>query len=161
MTDLMLRSFRIAVRYALQCVPLLLVLPAWAGDPTPGLQRVRTGAYEIAVSIATPQAVRGGHPKGHPEEIMHGGRPEPGDRHVFVSIVDAKSRARIDTASVRLRLTDGKGRREDKPLERMTISGHPGYGNYFALAAGRPLKVDLEIGGLGRPFSVGVEFRDR
>jgi hypothetical protein len=149
---------RAIVRHVFGCLVLVPALSAWADDRVDGLQRVRVEGYDIAVSIATPLAVRGGHPKNHPEQTMHGGEPAPGEQHVFVSILDAKTRRRIGSAIVWARLTDGKGSTEEKPLESMTIANTAGYGNYFTLAAARPLTMQLEIRGLGIPRSVRVEF---
>lgn len=133
----------------------------WAGGQDDGLQRVRAGEFDISVSIATPLAVRGGHPKDHPEQTMHGGKPRPGDRHVFVSIIEWKTRKRISTAMISARFTDSRGGVEEKALERMTISNAAGYGNYFALAAVRPITLDLDIRGLPTPLSARFKFPQR
>ncbi len=141
-----------------QGYPALSAGSAWAAERQAGPQRARIKGYDIAASIASPPAVTGGFGPGRPEHAMHGGDPAPGDRHLLVTIVDSRTRKRIADASIVAYLKNSAGVVEEKPLDSMTIANTPGYGNFFASAALRPLVVQLEIRGLGEPGLTRVVF---
>jgi hypothetical protein len=102
-----------------------------------------------------PAAIAQGHPPDHPEGKMHGGAPwGRGQHHVMVAVFDAASGARIDDAVVTAKVGEPGLTPVQRRLEPMLIAGAMSYGNYFALSAPGPYRIELHIArpDAGRPI---------
>ncbi len=103
-----------------------------------------------------------GHPPGHPEASMHGGRPASADQyHVIVALFDARNGERITHAEVRARVSEIGLAGEENKLDPMEIAGTVTYGNYFRMAGCGPFRIRLDIRGPGEADHIGAVFEHR
>lgn len=121
---------------------MLAVAPGTAIAAERGYSQVVEGVA-VYFGILPSELIRG-HPRGHAESGMHGGKP-PGEFHLTVALFDAKSGARLTDAGVTAHITDGRGLDEKKTLEPMLIAGNQTYGNYFKMADSGPYRIDILI----------------
>jgi hypothetical protein len=135
------------------------------------LSSVTTGAaaddsYKTAGGLAVylgvlPAAMIQGHPRGHPEEAMHGGVPSGRHAyHVVAAVFDAATGERIEDAVVEARVGEPGLARVTRQLEPMLIADTVTYGNYFQLSGDAPYRIDLSITRPGLATPVSVEFTD-
>ena len=104
-----------------------------------------------------PAAMIQGHPRGHPEEAMHGGVPSGRHAyHVMAAVFDAATGERVEDAVVEARVAEPGLAGVTRRLEPMLIADTVTYGNYFQLSGDGPYRIDLSITrpGLARPITV-------
>jgi hypothetical protein len=104
-----------------------------------------------------PAAMIQGHPRGHPEEAMHGGVPSGRHAyHVMAAVFDAATGERVEDAVVEPRVAEPGRAGITRRLEPMLIADTVTYGNYFQLSGDGPYRIDLSITrpGLARPITV-------
>ena len=145
-------------------VALILVLLAGVA-----LSSVTTGAadddnYKTAGGLAVylgvlPAAMIQGHPRGHPEEAMHGGVPRGRHAfHVVAAVFNAATGERVEDALVEAHIAEPGLAGVTRQLEPMVIADTVTYGNYFQLSGDAPYRIDLSITRPGLATPVRVEF---
>jgi hypothetical protein len=125
--------------------------------------------YKIKGGLAVylgvlPAAMIQGHPRGHPEEAMHGGVPSGRHAyHVMAAVFDAASGERVEDAVVEARVAEPGLARVTRRLDPMLIADTVTYGNYFQLSGDGPYRIDLSITrpGLATPVSVELTYEHR
>lgn len=132
---------------------LLIASPAGAAD-----------YYKTADGMAVylgvlPAELVLGHSPEHPEKQMHGGVPR-GKRqhHIVIALFDSRNGERITDADVSARVQELGLAPISKKLEPMTIDKTVSFGNYFALSAPGPYRIDVEIRRHGAPKPITVRF---
>ena len=85
-----------------------------------------------------------GHPREHPEGVMHGGAPA-GESHLTVAVFEDKTGRRIADAEVTAHITGDRGLDVQKRLDLMVIAGSATYGNYFYMPGAGPYRIDVRI----------------
>lgn len=116
------------------------------------------GGYAIYIGILPAQIVQG-HSREHPESKMHGSAPAGRHQyHVVVAVFDASSGARLADAIVRAKVGEPGLAPVEKPLEPMPIAGAMSYGNYFAMPAPGPYRIDVRVVGRGSGTPVDASF---
>jgi cytochrome c5 len=98
------------------------------------------------------------HPKDYPQSEFGVAPTSPQQYFVTVAVFDANTGGRITDASVRARVTTATGAGPEKALEPMTVAGARSYGAYFAMAAGGPYTVNVQIRRPGASDSIRTEF---
>lgn len=87
-----------------------------------------------------------GHPKGHPENEMHGGITTGSNHvHLLVSLFDVATGKRITDAKVTGTIEEVGLAGQTKELEPMKISDTISYGNYFDLNGQGTYRAILKI----------------
>jgi hypothetical protein len=139
---------------AVVVVGLLLVATAVWGAHS-GYHKAVDGV-SVYFAIVPAEMVRG-HPREHPEGVMHGGVPA-GENHIMVALFDEKSGERIVRAEVTARVRGKNAPDIEKRLEPMTIAGSLTYGNYFYMVGSGPYQIELRIQVPGRNKPVSMRF---
>lgn len=128
-----------------------------------------TGAYAAELSYSQvvdgvavyfgmmPAELVRGHPREHPEGVMHGGAPV-GESHLTVAVFEDKTGRRIADAEVTVRITGDQGLDVRKRLELMVIAGSATYGNYFSMPGSGPYRIDVRIRLPNKPREVRAVF---
>ncbi len=99
----------------------------------------------IYIGVLPAEMLRG-HPKTHPEGVMHGGVPAGENHyHLVVALFDEASGQRISGASVKARVSELGLAGQEKELSPMMIAGTVTYGNYFSLPNPGPYRIKLAI----------------
>jgi hypothetical protein len=106
-----------------------------------------------------PAEIVKGHPRGHPEQTMHGGAPIGSHQyHVLAAFFDSASGARISDAAVTAQVS-GLGLSGSRyRLEAMEIADTVTYGGYFNLPGRDLYTVRLTVERPGVPQTVVVDF---
>jgi hypothetical protein len=137
-------------KLALLCTALVLVFGAVntaLADSSGGSQTVGNVVLYLGI-LPAPMIL--GHPPGHPEMSMHGGRPRGADEyHVIVALFDASDGKRITHAKVSARVSEIGLAGQEKKLEPMEIARTVTYGNYFKMEGSGPFRISLDIRGPG------------
>ena len=138
-------------------------VPRSAAMPIPpgaGPKRVSTGGLDVYFGRVSAERLRA-YPANAPEKKLHGGIPSgSGYHHVNVSVFEAGTQAPAAGASVVLEVEQvGRGR-ESKPLEAVTISGGPSFGNYVRLAPKADYVFVAKVSRPGAPVAEAT-FRDK
>jgi len=101
------------------------------------------------------------YPQGSVERSMHGGIPEgPGHYHVNVSLLDAKTQAPINDATVEIRLEQPGLTSTSVSLEPMGV-GAASYGNYLKPARGASYVITVRAQRRGSSNAVEAKFDHR
>jgi len=151
------RLFQGLVGLALLMMPALTE-PAMADT---GSENKTVGNVDIYMGLLPAEMIRG-HPAGHPESSMHGGRPTAsGQYHVVIALFNTKGYTRIENAEVTARVGEIGLAPEEKQLEPMKIAGTVTYGNYFRMAGHGPFRISLTIHIPGEPQAISAEFEHR
>jgi hypothetical protein len=113
----------------------------------------------VYLGVVPAEVVRG-HPRGHPEQAMHGGVPKgPHQYHVVVAIFDSASGARISNTAVTAQIS-GLGLAGTKQkLDPMVIANTITYGGFFNLPGRDVYTIRLTIEGSGAAPVRTVEFK--
>lgn len=115
---------------------LALVAAAWASSPAWAVnhsQHQRVDGMDVYYGVVPASVAMGHHPAGHPEAALPGGYAA-GSYHLVVSLRDWRSGQPVADARVTAIVGRGLGRREARPLHRMTVNHTVSYGNYFTMA---------------------------
>jgi len=119
---------------------MMAVAAADAAGPT---YRKTVDGIVVYLGVIPAELIRG-HPKDHPESEMHGGI-RTGQHHIMLALFDAKSSARIEDATVKVRVFDGRQYGPYIGLEPMTLRGYMTYGNYISMSGAGPFRIDIQI----------------
>lgn len=143
---------------ALAAVLLLFSSAAFAADSSD--YRTVDG-LAIYYAVLPAEMIRG-HPKGHPEAVMHGGVPAGKHvHHLMIAVFDGKSLERITDAQVTATVGEiGLGRTKIQ-LEPFTVADALTYGNYFEFSNLATYTIDIEIRRPGSPRAVETRFEYR
>ena len=98
-----------------------------------------------------------GHPREHPEGVMHGG-VVVGESHLTVAVFDDKTGRRISDAEVTAHITGDRGLTAQKRLDLMVIAGSATYGNYFSMPGSGPYRIEVRIRLPGKAREVRAVF---
>lgn len=125
-----------------------------------------SGSYQVVGSIAAylgtmPAEIVAGHPKNHPEPLMHGGPPaSPHAEHIIVALFDEPSGTRIEDAAVTATISGlGHIAATSITLEPMLIAGVVTYGGYISFPGRDPYSIDLQISRPGSPKVTPITFK--
>jgi hypothetical protein len=119
----------------------------------------KTGGGITVYLGVMPAAMIQGHPKGHPEQAMHGGVPRGRYAyHVMAAMFDAESGERIENAKVEARVSSQVFTSAMRPLEPMQIAGTVTYGNYFTISANEPYQILISVSRDSQTAPVALEF---
>jgi len=110
-------------------IVLLAVSSAVSADHVVGHASI--GRIDIYLGVLPAEMLRG-HPRAHPESMMHGGAPESAFHHVSVALFDRTTGRRILGARVEAQVSGENYSGPRKVLEPMQAEGARLYGNYFA-----------------------------
>lgn len=107
-----------------------------------------------------PAEIVKGHPSGHPEAKMHGGRPSGSHAyHLVVALFDEESGDRIENAEVTATVSGvGHVGLATTSLESMLIENTVTFGAFVDLRALERFDIGLTIKVPGRPEPVRVDF---
>jgi hypothetical protein len=140
---------------ALAVVLLLFSTAAGAADSS-GYQVIDGLAIYYAV---IPAEIVRGHPKGHPEAVMHGGVPKGKHvHHIMVALFDSTGQERITDAQVTATIGEVGLAAKEIQLEPFTIAGALTYGNYVEVSELATYAIDLAIKRPGPTPVVGTRF---
>jgi len=113
---------------------------------------------DVYLGIVSAENIRA-LPKGSPERSMHGGVPRgAGYFHVNISLFDAKTKAPINQALVKMQLTHEGVAGETITLEPMLGGKEGSYGNYIKPPPGGPYQLTFTIKPPGGKKVVRVKF---
>ena len=121
-------------------------------------------SYQVENGIAVylgvvPAAMIQGHPKGHPEQAMHGGLPRGRHAyHVMAAVFDATSGERISDATIEARVAPLGLAGSTRVLESMRIAETVTYGNYFAMPDPGRYRIVFSINLPGADKPIVMEF---
>jgi hypothetical protein len=122
---------------------VLLVGASSAASAGDNFQSVRGFAIYLGV---LPAEVVQGHATDHQESKMHGGAPRKrSQQHIVVAVFDALTGARIEDAVVTAKAAEPGRNVIEKRLEAMPIAGAMSYGNYFAMPAKGPYRINVRV----------------
>jgi hypothetical protein len=103
-----------------------------------------------------------GHPPGHPEVSMHGGRRAgAGEYHVVVALFDARDGKRITRAEVSARVSEIGLAGQEKKARAHGIAGTVTHGNYFKMEGAGPYRISLDIHGPSEADQISAVFEHR
>ncbi|WP_436639380.1 hypothetical protein [Microbaculum sp. FT89] len=109
-----------------------------------------------------PAEVIRGHPKGHPEAVMHGGVPKGKHvHHVMVALFDGKTMERVTDAQVTATVAEPGLAGRKKQLEPFTVADALTYGNYFEFSKLATYTIDTEVRRPGSSRVVKTRFAYR
>ncbi len=125
-----------------------------------------SGSYQVVGSIAAylgtmPAEIVAGHPKSHPEPLMHGGPPaSPHAEHIIVALFEDPSGTRIENAAVTATIS-GLGHVAAAPitLDPMLIAGVITYGGYITFPGTDTYSIDLQISTPDNPKVTAISFK--
>lgn len=119
------------------------------------------GDVQIYMGILPAELIRG-HPPGHTENSMHGGRPTAhGEFHIVVALFDVRTGLRLTGADVSARVSEIGLAGSQKTLSPMQIAGAESYGNYFEMPGRGPFRISLTIRLRDRTQDIKAEFEER
>jgi hypothetical protein len=108
---------------------------------------------------AIPAEIIRGHPKGHPEAVMHGGVPDGRHvHHLLIALFDGDSLERITDAKVTANISEVGLAPNKLELEPFTVAGALTYGNYFEFSNLATYTIDIEVRRPGSPRAVETRF---
>jgi hypothetical protein len=145
-------------------VALILGLLVGVASSSVATDAAADDSYKTAGGLAVylgvlPAAMIQGHPRGHPEEAMHGGVPSGRHAyHVVAAVFDAATGERVEDAVVEARVGEPGLAGVTRQLEPMVIADTVTYGNYFQLSGDAPYRIDLSITRPGLATPIRVEF---
>ena len=138
-------------------VAVLLLYSGAAFAATSSDSRIVDG-LAIYYAVLPAEIIRG-HPKEHPEAVMHGGVPKGKHvHHVMIALFDGKSLERITDAQVTATVGEIGLVGRKKQLEPFTVANALTYGNYFEFSTSATYTVDIEIRQPGSPRVVETRF---
>ncbi|MGZ5091294.1 MAG: hypothetical protein ACXWCY_34155 [Burkholderiales bacterium] len=141
-----------ATAFALICAAALSASATAVLAAQHGQQTIANG-MEMHYSIVSADSIRA-YPDASAERVMHGGPPRgESQRHLMLALFDAKTKQRIEGATVRARVGELAMTGEEKKLEPMTMGGALTYGNYFKLTGHGPYRIVFSI---SRPNTTGT-----
>jgi cytochrome c5 len=119
------------------------------------------GGMEVHLGIVPAETLRL-FPEGSAERAMNGGVPDgAGYYHLNVTLLDAKTKAPVSDAKVRMRVTQVGMSGVTRALEPVVINGVPGYGNYFRMRWDASYRITVSIRKPGAPLAVEAKFDQR
>jgi hypothetical protein len=102
-------------------------------------------SMDVYYSVGPADSIRA-YPVSSVERRMHGGVPAGHNhRHLMISVFDAKTKDRIDDATVTARVAELAMAGETRRLQPMTLAGTVTYGNYFRMIGRGPFLIDVRI----------------
>jgi len=133
--------------------------PAAARAATPRYKIA--GGMEVDLGIVPAETLRL-FPEGSGERAMHGGVPDgTGYYHFNVSLRDAKTKAPVSDAKVKLRVAQVGMSGVTKELEPIVVNNVASYGNYFRLHWKSVYRVTVDIQRPGAKAPVAASFEHR
>lgn len=139
-------------------VLLLFSSAAFAADSSD--YRVVDG-LAIYYAVLPAEMIRG-HPKEHPEAVMHGGVPAGKHvHHLMIALFDGKSLERITDAQVTATVGEIGLAQTKKQLEPFTVADALTYGNYFEFSNLATYTVAIEVRRPGSPSVIETRFEYR
>ena len=116
----------------------------------------------IYLGVIPAAMIRGEHPPGHSESLMHGGVPAGADEyHVLIALFNAKTYQRISNAEVSAGVSEVGLSGVEKKLEPMQIAGTTTFGNYFEMKGMGPFSIEVSVDIPGAPERIKVVFEHR
>ena len=128
--------------------------------PTADPNHKTVGGIEFFLGFMPAEGLRT-FPRDSVERTMHGGIPSgPGYYHVNVSLLDAKTQAPINDASVEIRIEQPGLNSISKTLEPMAV-GAASYGNYVKLQKKTSYLITVRVQAPGSTRTVEAKFDQR
>jgi len=119
-------------------------------SPAPrGPRHQLVSGTDVYLGLLQAEAMRRQHQAGVPSGT--------GYYHVNISLADHASKASINDAQVRVRVSDGMST-EQKPLGMVAANNVVSYGNYFRLSSGSFYQITAEIQRPGKPGTIEAKF---
>jgi hypothetical protein len=111
---------------------------------------------------AIPAEIIRGHPKGHPEAVMHGGVPAGKHvHHLMIALFDGNSLERITDAKVTATVSEVGLAPTQLELEPFSIADALTYGNYFEFSNLATYTIDIAVRRPGSSDIVKTRFEYR
>jgi len=97
--------------------------------------------------VVMPAEMISGHPKYHPESLMHReNRIENKNQfHITIGVIEAKSGLRLQNLDVSARVISGDYKGPVKTMENMQMGGEHSFGNYFIIPGLGAYQVEVKI----------------
>jgi hypothetical protein len=124
-------------------------------------QVARVDGLDVYYGVMPAEILRG-HPADHVERKMHRGPPRrSGQQHLIVSLFDAGTRQRVESAQVSARVSEPGLVPQQKILEPMQIAETVTYGNFFSMPGPGPYRIEVEVRrhGDSRPMQAVFVYR--
>jgi cytochrome c5 len=119
------------------------------------------GGMEVHLGIVPAETLRL-FPEGSAERTMNGGVPDgAGYYHLNVTLLDARTKAPVSDAKVRMRVAQVGISGVTKTLEPIVINGVPSYGNYFRMRWSANYRITVRVRKPGAPVTVEAKFEQR
>jgi len=119
------------------------------------------GGMEVDLGIVPAETLRL-FPEESTERTMHGGVPDgAGYYHLNVTLLDAKTKAPVSDAKVKVRVTQAGMSSVTKTLDAVTINNAPSYGNYFRMHWNSSYRITVDISRPGAKAPTQVTFQHR
>lgn len=119
------------------------------------------GGMEVHLGIVPAETLRL-FPDGSAERTMNGGVPDgAGYYHLNVTLLDAKTKAPVGDAKVRMRVAQVGLSGVTKTLEPIVINSVPSYGNYFRMRWSANYRITVSVRKPGAPAAVEAKFEQR
>lgn len=129
-------------------------LAAFAAAPAWAQQEKTVNGLVIDLGIMT--AEKAVHAEGHRD--AHPGAFPSGSQHILITVVDAKSRARIADATVVVAVRAPNGKVEEKPLLHTQAAGLADYSELFVFPSSGTYQLRVKITPAHGPKSTVTAF---
>jgi len=109
-------------------------------------QHVKAMGIDVYL-VVMPAEMIGGHPKDHPESLMHKENivENINQFHVSVGVIEEKSGMRIQNLSVSARVISSNYQGAYKTMQKMQMGGEISFGNYFIISGSGAYQVEVKI----------------